>query len=373
MAVTVVSALQPIPSFPYNMYMPSWSIPHLAFPDAVWALLLIPVLIFLWWHSRRERNRVTQGWSDLSTYLPVHRGMGRLLLLLIVVLLVAAWTGPEWGTSTISPTTTAHDVLVFVDVSQSMLAEDQPPLSRLVRAQNALLELLGHLDATRSTARLGVVVFAGQTRLLCPPTEDRRHLEQVIRDLTTESLGMAGRLTDDQGSAIGTSLGSVAKWLAQWARDNGADREFTQCLIISDGDDLSARTDARLNIWASVPYRVHAYAIGDGTKDWPIPQGSSYLMTVDAATGKSERALTRRQDEVLREVTENRGGTLILEDNRPRPLVTWWDRDMALLPTRVLQNQTRQAPINRADWLLAAAGFFLLFECALGGARRREW
>lgn len=351
--------------------MPSWFVPHLAFPEALWALVVLPVLVILWWYARRERLVVLRSWSDHATYLPVRRGLGRLLLVMVIVLLVGALAGPEMGTSSITPTNSARDVFLIVDVSQSMLAEDQPPRSRLVRAQIALLELLEYLNSTQSTARLGLIAFAGQARMLCSPTEDRTHLQQLIRELNTESLGTTGRLIDHQGLPIGTSFGSVAKLLTQWSRENERDREFTDCLMVSDGDDLSARSDA--NLWANVPYRVDAYAVGDANCDWPIPQGNGYLMAVNAATGASERALTRRQDELLAQVTETHAGTLILEDNRPRPLVTWWEREIAQQPTRVLQVDPRQAPINRAGWLLSAAGLFLLLECALGGARRREW
>lgn len=350
--------------------MPSLSFPNLVRVEAAWGLLVIPVLMFVWWYARSARKRVLQNWTESIAYLPAKRGWGRFLLVLLVVALVAALAGPEWGTSSITPTSSARDLFVIVDVSQSMLAEDQPPRSRLVRAKEALVELLDHLDAIHSTARVGLIVFAGNARLLCPPTEDRAHVLQLIRDLSTESLGSVGRLTETPGSAIGTSLGSVLQLLSGWAKQAPHDRDFTDCLILTDGDDLNSNADVMASMKATVPYRIHSYAVGDAGRDWPIPQGNGYLMVTNPSTSLTERALTRRHDELLRQLTS---GTLIVENNSPKPLVTWWKKEMADLPTRILQSQTRQVPVDRAAWFLGLAGLLTFIELAWGGARRREW
>ncbi|HQR06810.1 MAG TPA: VWA domain-containing protein [Gemmatales bacterium] len=350
--------------------MPTWSFPHLVFPQAAWALLFIPFVYLLWWYASRQRRNVLRHWND-AALLPPRRWLGRMLLVQITLTLILALTGPELGTTTITPTTSARDLLLIIDISQSMLAEDQPPLSRLTRAKRYALQLIDYLNTSHATTRVGLAVFAGNARLLCPPTEDRDHLAQLIRDLTPDSLGTQSRITEANGLSIGTSFGSVARLLVEWNLSDPTARDFTDYLIISDGDDLTGKIDTAP--FTNAGLQIHAMAVGDPTLDWPIPQGNSYLMMTDPQTGLTQRAVTRRQDAVLKTLTDATTGTLIVEDNSPAPVVTWWQGAVSQRPTRPLQSQARQMPTNQAGWILGLAGIFMLMELGYGGARRREW
>jgi len=350
--------------------MPTWSFPHLVYPQAAWALLLLPVLCIVWWYSSRQRRRVLRNWND-SAYLPPRRWLGRLLLLQVVLALILALMGPEVGFSSITPTTSARDLLLIMDISQSMLAEDQPPDNRLTRAKRYALQLLDQLTTTHSTARVGLAIFAGNARLICPPTEDRDHLAELIRDLSPESLGMQGRTIESNGAVIGTSFSGVAKLLTEWIHSDPSSQGFIDYLLITDGDDLSGKIDTAA--FTAAGLQMNALAVGDPSRDWPIPQGNSFLMMDDPQTGNKVRALTRRRDDVLTTLTDATAGTLILEDNSPAPVVTWWQSAISARPTRPLQSQARQMPVNRADWFLAFAGVLMLLELAFGGARSREW
>lgn len=349
--------------------MPSWSFSTFEQPEAVWGLMVLPLLAVLWWYARRQRHQVLESWGQSSYSMPIRRRWGHWLLLLIVLSLVIGLMGPEWGNTPITPTSSAHDLFLIIDVSQSMLAEDQPPRSRLSRAQQAAEELLEYLRKKQSATRVGLVVFAGQARILCPPTDDLDHVTQLIHDLTTESLGENGRIVDEQGTAIGTSFTSLMQLLNQWAKTNQAESEFTDGIILSDGDDLMPGDLTSLK----APFRLAALAIGDSSRDWPIPLGNGYVMTTEAATQVSQRAMTRRHEERLKQLIEPTGGKLIVEDAGLQPLVRWWQQESSTLPVRSLQSQVRMIPTNRAGWLLGIAGVFLLIELAWGGAKQRSW
>jgi von Willebrand factor type A domain len=350
--------------------MPTWSLPHLVYSQAVWALLLLPILSIVWWYASRQRRRVLRSWND-SAYLPPRRWLGRFLLLQVVLALALALMGPEVGFSNITPSTSARDLLLIMDISQSMLTEDQPPVSRLTRAKRYALQLLDQLTKSHSTTRVGLAIFAGNARLVCPPTEDRDHLAELIRDLSPDSLGSLGRTIESNGAVIGTSFSGVAKLLAEWIRSDPASQGFIDYLLITDGDDLSGKIDTA--VFTSPGLQINALAVGDPSRDWPIPQGNSFLMMDNPQTGNKERALTKRRDDVLTTLTDATAGTLILEDNSPVPMVTWWQSAISSKPTRPLQSHARQMPINRADWFLAIAGVLMLLELAFGGARSREW
>lgn len=348
--------------------MLTWSLPSWERLDAAWLLLVVPCLLVFWWYERRQRRRVLTSWGLGSFFATARRSRGGWLLLFSVLALVIAMMGPESGTETITPANQARDVFLIVDVSQSMLAEDQPPLSRLQRAQQAASDLVQFLMKNHGTTRLGLIVFAGQARVLCPPTDDLEHVTQLIRNLNTDSLGERGRVAEVQGVAIGTSFAQLREVLLQWAKAHPATSEFTTGIVMSDGDELSGTHAVEL-----FPFPLYAYAIGDSLRDWPIPQNNGFLMSIDASTGVSQRVLTRRREDRLQPWVQASGGSVLIEDAGTLPLVRWYQSKVAGMPVRALQSQTRMMPINRDAWFISLAAIILLFELAVGGIRQRSW
>src|SRR4051794_23179687 len=111
--------------------MDFWNSLRFVRPEAWWLALLVPGLWALWWYARRRRRATIRTWlgAQAGLFLPTNRWLGRWLILLVVLGLITALAGPEVGSTSLTPTTSARDLILFVDVSQSMLAEDRPPRS----------------------------------------------------------------------------------------------------------------------------------------------------------------------------------------------------------------------------------------------------
>jgi Ca-activated chloride channel family protein len=268
----------------------------------------------------------------------------------------------------LTPQTTARDLLVLLDVSQSMLAEDRPPNSRLRSAKDALQQLLDHWQRRGATTRLGLAIFAGRARLVCPPTEDREHLAKVLTELSPDSFGSLGRLTETD--TVGTSFRRAVRLAEEWIAAAGPDAPFIDLLLISDGDDVAGDVPTAATAAREAKLTLHVLGVGDPTQDWPVPYGNSFLMTTDA-NGQSHRVLTRRRDEPLRILADSTTGKLIFEEADPRPLVSWWEG--VERPGRPLHSAARLVPIDRSDYVLGGLLILMMLELALGGARRREW
>jgi hypothetical protein len=346
--------------------MPTWTWPTFASPEYAWLLLILPAVVFVWVYGRHQRQKALEVWGASSFWTPVSRRLGRWLLFLMLATIVIALLGLQWGKESITPTTAARDLFLIVDVSQSMLAEDRPPLSRLQRAQEMMLELVTSLEKSKSPTRLGLIAFAGNAKLVSPPTLDLEHIRHLVNSLSTESLGPLGRLQVKEEQAIGTSFASVVPLLKTWDGLHAGDQASIDCLLISDGDDLNATVDETL--WSGVPYRLHALGIGDASKPWPIPQANGFLM-IEKPDGTKERALTQRRDEPLIAITKLKTGSFLSENGTL--LSDWWQG--VETPIRPLESQTRIQPINRSDWLVGIAGVLLLLEVAWGGVRQRRW
>ena len=139
-----------------------------------WLLLLLPFLtaFFAWalWARRRALARFAHGplAEKLTRNLSRGRQVGKLVLLgLGTFFAILALTGPQFGTQLEMAERKGVDVMIVLDVSRSMQAEDVKP-SRLARAK---YQIRGLLDLLRGD-RVGLVVFAGQAFVQCPLTTD---------------------------------------------------------------------------------------------------------------------------------------------------------------------------------------------------------
>jgi Ca-activated chloride channel family protein len=147
---------------------------------------IIVVLLSLW--ARRVRIRRARRWSkDLAE---LARKAGKLAWVLpgIAALFAAlALAGPRWGRRTVSAESKSLNLVIGVDVSRSMLAEDVPP-SRLGRAQREARRIIQDL----SSDRIGLVAFAGQSFIMSPLTVDGGALQLLVEGLDPEISSVGG-------------------------------------------------------------------------------------------------------------------------------------------------------------------------------------
>jgi len=192
--------------------------------DAPWFLLAAPAVgvligILAWW-ARRARLRRASHWSG-----ELHRTARRenrltwLAAGCAAAAVTVALAGPRWGRRVVESTTPALDLVVAVDLSKSMLAEDVDP-SRLGRAQQQIRRLLHDVAGDR----VGLIGFAGRSYILAPLTADGSALNLIV-----------DALHPDQLSAGGTSLAAALRQGRELllASDRVADRVL---VLFTDGE-----------------------------------------------------------------------------------------------------------------------------------------
>src|SRR5271165_1301385 len=143
--------------------------------NILWLLLVIPpgMLLFFWWSWRKREALLTQFIQarllpGLTVGISQTRRKIRLAcLVLAVICLILALARPQWGFDWEDVKLRGLDIVVAIDTSKSMLAEDISP-NRLARAKLAALDLMRVAKADR----LGLVAFAGSAFLQCPLTID---------------------------------------------------------------------------------------------------------------------------------------------------------------------------------------------------------
>src|SRR6266566_3497689 len=164
-------------------------------PIILWLLLVIPpgMFAFFWWSWRKRKQLVTQFIQArllpaLTVGISNKRQKFRLgSLLLAVVCLILALARPQWGFDLEVAKLRGLDIVVAIDTSKSMLAEDVAP-NRLARAKLAALDLMQQAKADR----LGLVAFAGSAFLQCPLTIDDAAFRQSVDSLDVNIIPQGG-------------------------------------------------------------------------------------------------------------------------------------------------------------------------------------
>lgn len=169
---------------------------------------------------------------------------------------VIAAAGPRIGPGTAEVRSEGISIVLAVDISSSMLAEDFAPQNRLDVAKLTATEFV----RARNSDRIGLVTFAGQALTQVPITTDYAVLEQGIANLRI------GLLED--GTAIGTAIATSANRLRR-----APDRSKVMVLL-TDGENNRGTVDPRTATQAAAAFGIRIYTIGVGTRgEAPVPTG----------------------------------------------------------------------------------------------------
>ncbi|NVI97675.1 VWA domain-containing protein [Myxococcus sp. AM009] len=232
-------------------------------PEALWGLLLVPLLLWQAWRERRAR--ATLRFSAAHVFAHSGRGLRTYLLPLLPLLRVAAVAAavlaiarPQVRDSRVRDLSVEGiDIVVALDLSTSMEAGDFRPQNRMHVAKEVLSEFI----ANRVNDRIGLVVFAGAAYTQAPLTLDYGVLKEVVKQLRTRVL--------EDGTAIGDALATSLNRL----RDSEAKSRVV--VLITDGDNNSGKISPMDSANMAQALRVPIYTIlvGKGGKV-PFPQGT---------------------------------------------------------------------------------------------------
>src|SRR5213078_2532840 len=164
-------------------------------PKILWLLAVFPplMLAFFWWSWRKRQELVTQFiQARLLPALTVGISPARLkirlaCLVLAVICLILALARPQWGFDWEPAKQRGLDIIVAIDTSKSMAAEDIAP-NRLTRAKLAALDLMQQAKSDR----LGLIAFAGSAFLQCPLTIDDTAFRQSVDTLDVNTIPQGG-------------------------------------------------------------------------------------------------------------------------------------------------------------------------------------
>ncbi len=227
---------------------------HIKFasPEAFWLLLLVPAAL-AWYWFRGSKSYPTFQISDLSIFPKKKRRWKEFLLyvtwffrVLVFTLLIIALARPQSTTSRQNVNVEGIDIIMALDISTSMLAEDFRP-NRLEAAKDVAKDFI----KGRFNDRIGLVVFSGESFTQCPLTTDHGVLLSLIDEIKS------GMIED--GTAIGDGLGTAINRL----KDSQAISKVI--ILLTDGENNRGFIDPVSAAEIAKVYGLRVYTIGVGT------------------------------------------------------------------------------------------------------------
>ncbi|GAB4341082.1 MAG: VWA domain-containing protein [Calditrichia bacterium] len=261
-------------------------------PEYLFLLLILPLLAYYRWRrgvrlsgqmrfsTLRHMKRIPVSWRARA------RKHFYLLRLLIIALLIVALARPQSGARQQEITTEGIDIMMVMDVSTSMLAEDFKPKNRLEASKVVAQEFI----QGRQNDRIGLIIFAGEAFTQCPLTLDYGVLIQLL-----DKIEVAPK--DWDGTAIGNGLATAVERL----KDSKAKSKVI--ILLTDGRNNAGEVDPITAAQIAQTFDIRVYTIGAGKR------GSALYPIDDPVWGRRYVNMPVEIDEeLLKKIAAQTGG-----------------------------------------------------------------
>jgi Ca-activated chloride channel family protein len=321
-----------------------------AHPKMLWLLAVtVPILSLFLWRSWRKKQFLIGQFvrSRLLAHLTV--GLSRkvqkarmVLIIVAVALIMLAMARPQWGFAWQEATHRGLDVIVAIDASRSMLAEDIAP-NRLERAKLAALDLM----RLARRDRIGLVAFAGTAFLQCPLTLDDEAFRQSVVQLDVNIMPQGGTALAEAIRTAHTAL-------------KGDDANHRVVVLFSDGEDHD--TGAVQAAEEAQGAGVKIFTVGVGTPAGELLRqrdqdgNSAYIKDPEGNVVKS-----RLNQGLLTEIA-TAGGGFYLPMSGANTVEVLYQRGLAPLPGAESSSMLVKEYQERFQWPLALALALLIIE-----------
>ena len=262
-----------------------------AYPEAIWVILLplvayaiLPVASKMYGDALRvpflkDILKIKENVRMRNRFRLQNRSISwfkMLILMFAWMFMTAALCRPQWAGEPQRVKHEGRDILLVVDISNSMSERDFLYRNNYYSRIDAVKSVVSHFADERTDDRIGLVLFGTRAYMQVPLTYDKKSLKEVLQ---TATAGMAGNST-----SIGDAVAVALKNLAEV--DNGKDNKII--ILLTDGENNDGRMSFPQAIKLAQQEKVKVYTIGAGSDTQPFFGG---LFAIPANSGLDERSL----------------------------------------------------------------------------------
>jgi Ca-activated chloride channel family protein len=328
-------------------------------PQVLWLLFVVPVAILFVVLGMRARSRARMTWAGslferLTSGLDPGRERLRWGLYLAgFTCVVVALARPQWGGETVMMKRKGIDVLVALDTSNSMLAEDMRP-NRLASAKRAIADLVHRMGGDR----LGLLAFAGEGYVVCPLTLDHGTVLLLLESMNPTTVSVQGSNLED----------AIRRARAAFVTK---ETKHKALVLVTDGESTSGDPVREAEQAAEEGVVIHAIGIGspDGQ---PIPERDDRGAVTGYKRDRGGQVVNSRLDEAtLRRIAEATRGRYYRASAQGVELNAVV-AELQSLEKKELEGQLATHYEERYQWPLALAALLLALEVVIPNRRRRR-
>jgi Ca-activated chloride channel family protein len=323
------------------------------------ALLLIPIfsaffILFIIWKKRAVRN--FGEWEVIFQLMPLVSA--KKLVLKFVVLMMAygciiiSLANPQIGSKLEKVQRKGADLVVALDVSNSMLSQDIRP-DRLTRAVQGISKLIDRLEGDR----IGIVVFAGKAYVQLPITTDYAAAKMFLSTISTQ-------MVPSQGTAISDAVELSMKSFNE-------DERSKAIIIITDGEDHEGNVMEAAKQAAEKGIKI--FTIGMGSPDGsPIPLFDQFGRQTGYKTDRSGQVIVSKLDETILQQLASAGNGIYVRATSGQDGLGKILEEINALEKKDIETKTFSEYEGRFQYFIALSLLFLILELLIP-ERKSRW
>lgn len=327
--------------------------------EYLYILLAVPLLATLFWWGRRSSRRSMMRYGNPGVLSSLIHSAGKYkrslkfsLLVGAFVFLVLGIANPQIGTKLEEVKREGVDIIIALDVSNSMKAEDIRP-NRLESAKQEVSRMLEKLQ----NDRVGLVVFGGESYLQLPLTTDYSAARLILSTIDVDVVPVPG-------TAIGSAIRMAMKSFV------GEDKKYKVIILITDGENHEDDAIAAANEAKSEGIIIHT--IGMGSREGaPIPVYHNNVQAGYKKDGEGTIVLTKLDEQILQQLADATGGKYILASNQQSELDLIF-REIETMEKREFGSKVFTDYEDRFQYLLLPALLLLALEFFVS-ERKNKW
>jgi len=326
---------------------------------ALIGLIAIPVLLLLYLLTKRYQQRQLLKWGDqllLNRLMPdfssVRTFVKFVIWMMAFGIMVLGLARPQFGTKLSEVKRKGIEMIIALDVSNSMMAEDILP-NRLENAKRAISKLVDRLE----NDKIGLIVFAGDAYIQMPVTTDYQAAKLFLNSINTQ-------IVPKQGTAIGSAIHLAMRSFTPNSEKSRA------IIIITDGENHEEDALAAAKEAAEAGIIIHTIGIGS-PQGVPIPMTSGNGQKDYRTDYEGNVIISKLNEDLLRQVAEAGGGIYVRATASQTGLTTILE-EMNKMEKQEIQMKVYSEFDEQFVFYAGFALFLLLLDFILSG-RKNKW
>jgi Ca-activated chloride channel family protein len=358
-------------------------------PQYLYFLWVTPLFILLYIYVYKQKRKASERFSDFRLFQQLASSVNfrrqkikSLMVIFSYIFLAMALTRPQFGSRLALVEKRGLDIMVALDISLSMQAEDVKP-SRFQKAKHEIQTLIDKLDGDR----VGLIIFAGDSFVQCPLTNDY-DVAKMLLDVPPEPEYLLQKELIHPGTDIGRAIRFGVRLFQQGEAKGKATKshevirkvtserseyKYKVLVLVTDGENLVPSSGPLEATQEAAKLGIHVYALGVGVpgQGTPIPlhdPDGKFIEYKKDRTG--ELVLTQLNDTLLRKISALSGGRYYLASAKGAEVDDLY-KDISSLERKELEKSQFTQYEERFQYFLLGALILLTVELILSERKIR--